>query len=144
MLMFQEFLDSTVWPALITVLGTLVTAGAAFAVKFIKEKAGAVKVVWARDVMLLATDAAHRAVETVNQTMVDAARESPGGLTKFDAKLALQRASQLAVRQLGQDGMAALAKAVGSSELADLVVADLVESAVYQTKIAVDTPALVR
>ncbi len=134
--MFAEFLNDIVIPAIITVLGALVTVGAAYAVTAIRAFGKKLQNQWAEQVLERALVAAQNAVHTVNQMLVAdlKAASEDGTLSVENGRLALNRALLAARRQMGVSGMANLTKAVGDEGEAVLVLSSLIEAEVDRMK----------
>jgi anti-sigma28 factor (negative regulator of flagellin synthesis) len=131
-----ELLGGQVLEILLAALTTLATVAVGYATAALKRFADRQKAQWAGDILNRAAMSAERAVMTVNQTFVEEvkAASANGRLTVETGKVAFHRAWQTAARQLGEDGMKALAKAVGGQQEADLVLGDMVEQAVAKSK----------
>jgi len=135
--MWLDFWNSTVVPALITIVTAAVSVAVAYATAALKRLADKQKAEWAATIMSDVALAAETAVAAVNQTFADdirAAVANDGKLTRAEGQEALDRAFKIVVGQLGEAGWKALVKLMGSSGAATSALLDAIEAAVGSSK----------
>lgn len=134
--MLQEIWNDAIIPALVTLLTATLSILVGYAISALRAWAAKQDAQWKRAIVDEATAAAAEAVAAVNQTFtadIKAAR-ADGRLTAEEAATAFRRARDIALNRLGEAGLAALAKVAGSKAGAQMMVGDLIESAVAKTK----------
>jgi len=132
--MFAEFLNETLLPALLTILTTLVTVAVGIAVTAIREWGAKQKQEWIQKVTAEAATAVENAVQMVNQTFTQNARDVDGKISLNQSREAMSMALIAAQQQLGVDGMKALGRLWGAGESVDANLRNMIEAAVHRQK----------
>lgn len=132
---FQEFLDTTLLPSLLTIAVTLVTVLTGMATDAIRKWGQAQKTEATRKILEAVADAADRAVAATTQTFAQAMREPDGTLNPKAAAEAFSMAMVAAREQLGAEGLALLARLLGGEGRANQVLTTMIESAVQRQKV---------
>lgn len=138
---FQEFIDTTLLPTLLNVAVVFVTVLAGMAINAIRKWGESQQMEMARNILIEAADAAERAVAFTAQTFTDNARTLDGSLDPGQAREAMSIAITATKEQLGAEGMAILARAVGGSDKVSAVLRTFVEAAVSNQKLERETAA---
>ena len=134
--MYQDLLTDAVIPAMVTLLTAVLSILTGVAVNALRAWAAKQEAEWKRAVIEEATIAAENAVAAINQSLVDdlKAARADGKLTPEEGVTALKRAADLAVKQLGEDGMKSLRKVAGNNADAILMLYGLIEAAIKRGK----------
>lgn len=135
-MMFAEFFQDTLLPAILSVGAAVVTLLAGMAIDALRKWGEKQKNQTVSIVLGEAASAAERAVAMVQQTFLDEVRvaREDGHLSKDEATKAFRLAIAAAKAQLGVSGLSALAKVVGGDAQANEVLSTMVEAAVSKKK----------
>jgi hypothetical protein len=131
---FQEFLDGTLFPALMNVAVVFVTVLTGMAIAAIRKWGENQKAEFVRNILAEAADAAERSVAFTTQVFTEGARGEDGKLSLRSAQDALSVALKATREQLGAEGLAMLARAVGGDDKVSNVLRTFVEAAVSKQK----------
>jgi hypothetical protein len=131
----QEFLDTTLFPALLNVAVVFVTVLTGMAISAIRKWGEKQNSELMQNVLAEAAMAAERAVGFATQVFTENARDAEGKLDRGSAQNAFHLALEATKEQLGAEGMAMLARAVGGTDKVSAVLRTFVEAAVTKQKI---------
>lgn len=128
--MFAEFLNEALIPALYTLALAVVPIVTGFLVDALRKWAKKQKAEWISRLIEEADAAVDRAVDSVEQTFVSKRREAGGKLDARTAREAMNLALSEARKQLGDDALVSLSKALGGTEATNKAMETMAEAAI--------------
>lgn len=132
--MFEEFASDVLIPALYAIAVAVFPIVTGYLIDAIRKWAANQKAEWLRTVVEGAAASAERAMEAVDQTFVKDMRSPQGKLGALAGRKAMNLALVEAQKQLGEDGMRALEKALGGPDQADAAIVSMIEAALGKKK----------